>query len=157
MKGKRITLFVTIALILAAIIGVAIIKDSTTKTTTEAHLQALNVQNWDNNSHNITVIIERNETIVYWKSLYLKGTFKNESDVSTFHQLTIPKEKLGGKIENYVLLVRVNETGKRVQYNFMDKNINEISESCDQGEHLAVSITVRKTGSIRRSVVCEKK
>lgn len=156
MKRKHAATFIITVTVLSAVVAAVIIKGNITKTNSETHLKEITVQNWDEEDHNVTIIVEKNEDIVYWQNLYLKETFRNGNNISTFDHESIPEAVLGGQIEDYAIFARITETGEGERYEFTSQSVLEVRDSCEQNEYLEISITIREADSIRDSVTCEK-
>lgn len=105
----------------------------------------------------MTVIIERDDELVHWKAVQLNGTVENRNAGSEFDRAAVPGDGLGGRIERYAVLVRVDGGGSGVRYEFAGRVIEEITDSGERDEHLQIAVTVRHHGGPSYSVTCERR
>ena len=147
--SQNVRLTLGLVVVLASLAGCAgVISTADQPTDPQVRLDEVYVNNEDAEAHAVEVVIQRNETVAYWKTVRLNGTDDSENGTVISHGETIESTAFGDAPGQYAVLVRLDDrtTGERV-------DVNEVSGECE-----AVSLQIETTDDseivVRRDAAC---
>jgi hypothetical protein len=118
------------------------------QTDSQVQIEEVYVNNEDREAHAVDIIVEKNETVAYWKTIRVNGTDGNENGTRISHGETIDSEAFDDAPGRYVVLVRLDNrtTGERI-------DVNEVAGECGAAS-LQVEITDGGEIAVLRDASC---